>query len=274
MIGLSMYDKLLNFPILHGRFICSHMIYDIKKDLPEVNISDDIHILTVVDRGSINAESIGKTNFNNGKVNYIFIDEYVKWVSKIEELKNYIENNYDNLPNYILYLDAFDTLILKDILNPKYFLDYYKCKVLFNAEPAYHHTGFPPPEGTGQDYYDRLYYEEKEEYKSLNKNKYGHSLENALNAGVFLGEKDFVLSMLKETYEIMKDDPSKGFPFGCQDDQCTLRFVNNKYYEDIAVDIFNIFSFWGCPEIEKQPGSIYSIDHFKQYREEYENKNR
>ena len=269
---MDLHSELSKFSIIHGRAICSYMLYNNPNPLPEVSISDDVHIVTIVDRPGLSSESIDKINFKKGKINYIIIDEYKKWISKIEELKNYIESNYDTLPKYILYLDAFDTLILKDILNPQEYLDYYKCKVLFNAEPAYHHTGFPGPEGTGNDYYDPLYYEGRDEYMRLNNDKYGHPLDNSLNAGVFIGEKDYILSLLKETYDIMKDNPNKGFPYGCQDDQCIIRYLNNKYFNNISTDIFSLFAFWGCPELFNQPDSIYSIDYFKKYKHEYDNR--
>jgi len=269
---MDLYNQLCDFSVIHGRAICSYMLYENEISLPEVSISDDLHIVTVVNESALSSESINKINFKKGKINYIIIDEYKKWISKIEELKNYIESNYDNLPNYILYLDAFDTLILKDILNPNEYLDYYKCKVLFNSEPAYHHTGFPSPKGTGNDYYDFLYYQVKDQYKSLNNNKYGFPLDNSLNAGVFIGEKNYILSLLKEAYEIMNEDANKGFPYGCQDDQCVMRYLNNKYFENISTDIFSLFSFWGCQELFKQPNSIYSIDYFKKYKNEYDNR--
>ena len=168
---MDLHSELSKFSIIHGRAICSYMLYNNPNPLPEVSISDDVHIVTIVDRPGLSSESIDKINFKKGKINYILIDEYKKWISKIEELKNYIESNYDTLPKYILYLDAFDTLILKDIINPQEYLDYYKCKVLFNAEPAYHHTGFPGPEGTGNNYYDPLYYEGRDKYMRLNNDK-------------------------------------------------------------------------------------------------------
>jgi hypothetical protein len=269
---MDLYNKLSNFPIIHGRAVCGYVLYNNFPPIPEISVSDDLHIVTVVDKSSMNSNSIDKIRFKKGKINYIIIDEYKKWISKIEELKNYIEFNYNDLPKYILYLDSFDTLILKDILHPQEYLDYYKCKVLFNAEPAYHHTGFPGPEGTGNDYYDSLYYGGRDEYMKLNNEKYGYPLDNSLNAGVFIGEKDYILSLLKEIYNIMKDDHDKGFPYGCQDDQCVLRYLNNKHFDNISTDIFSLFAFWGCPELFKQPNSIYSIDYFKKYKHEYDNR--
>lgn len=265
-------NGLLDFTIVHGRAVCSHLLYDNPNPLPEVNISEDIHIVTVVDRPGIGSMCVNKINFKQGGINLITVGKYKKWISKVEELKNYIKVNYSELPNYILYLDAFDTLILKDILNPQAYLDYYNAKILFNSEPAYYHTGFPHPEGTDINYYDSLYYQGKYTYKKLNKEKYNTPFENGLNAGVFLGQKDYVLELLEEAFSLMKDSPEKGFPYGCQDDQCVFRDLHNRYFDNISVDIFNNYFYWGCPETFKQPDSIYGINYFKNYKDEYDNR--
>ena len=33
----------------------------------------------------------------------------------------------------------------------------------------------------------------------------------------------------------LKDNPNKGFPYGCQDDQCVLRYLNNKYFKKVSI---------------------------------------
>ena len=148
-------------------------------------------------------------------------------------------------------------------------MDYYGCKVLFNAEPQFHHTGVPDPI---PNYFDPLYYEHKDKYIELNKERYGSAFQICLNAGVFLGEKEYLLSLLKEAYDLMADDVNKGFPYGCPDDQCLLRYLNNKYYGDIAVDVFNKFAFWGCSQLLNYPGDVYSIEYADQFLETYLNK--
>lgn len=267
----SIAKELLQFNIIHGRALCSSLLYETTLSLPEVNISEDIHIVTVVDKYGMGSVCVDRTNFKNGKINYVILDNYQKWISKIEGLKDYISINYKDLPEYILYLDAFDTLILKDILNPKALLDYYNCKVLFNSEPAYWHTGFPTPDGANVDYYDKLYYEGKDYYTHLNKKKYNRFFDNGLNAGVFLGIKDYMLEILEKALFLMKDNPEKEFPHGCQDDQCTLRYLHNTYFDNISVDLYNNFFYWGCPETFNQPDSIYGINYFRKYNYEYNN---
>ena len=115
--------------------------------------------------------------------------------------------------------------------------------MLFNAEPDFWHDGFPEPMlGYFNTYMDK----EKRKCIELNKEKYGASFNFALNAGVFLGEKKFMLDILTKTLEFMNDDYKKGFPYGCHDDQSLLRYIHNNHFDDICADIFNEFSFWGC----------------------------
>lgn len=268
----TLHNQLLTSTVVHGRAVCSSLLYDNPNPLPKVSISNEVHIITIVDRYGEGSMCVNKSNLDDGRVNIIILEEYNKWISKIEGLRDYIKTNYDNLPDYILYLDAFDTLILKDIKNPQEYLNYYNCKVLFNSEPSFHHTGFPQPDGASTTYYDKLYYEGKSKYVELNKNKYGLPFDNGLNAGVFLGEKAYILNLLEECYSIMKDSYDKGFPYGCQDDQCTLRFLHNQYFDNISVDLFNKFFFWGCPQTFTQPDSIYGINYFKKYNYEYSNR--
>jgi hypothetical protein len=260
----DLYKPLLDFPIIHGRFICNAVLSTF--EMPEVSISDDLHIATVLDKPCAHQRTIEGINFKKGKVHVIVVDEYVKWITKIEALKNYIEENYNTLPKYFLYLDGIDTLILKDIQDPKQYLDLYKCKVLFNAEPFYHHTGFAGPTF---NYFDSLYTTESVRYNELTLNKYKSQVLMSLNAGVFLGEKEYILTLLKEAYSLMTDDFEKGFPYGCMDDQCLLRYLHNEHFDDISADIFNQVSFWGCPTTFDETFNNYSIGYsessFKNY---------
>ena len=258
-------DQLLEFTIVHGRAICDKVLYENPNPLPKVNISEDLHVVTVVDKHSMSSLCANRSNFQSGKLNLVILDEFKKWVSKIKGLREYIESRYNSLPTYILFLDGFDTLILRDITNPQALLDHYNCKILFNSEPYFLHTGFPPPEGTESDYYRKLYYDEKQIYKKLNEKKYEIPFENGLNAGVFLGHKDYILKLLLECEDIMEDTYLKGFPYGCQDDQCVLRYLHNKYFDIVSVDIFNKYMFWGSPLSFKEPDGIHGTQYFKKY---------
>ena len=53
---MDLHNKLSNFPVIHGRAICSYMLYDNPNPLPEVSISDNLHILTVVDKNGRSSE--------------------------------------------------------------------------------------------------------------------------------------------------------------------------------------------------------------------------
>jgi hypothetical protein len=262
------YKALLDFPIIHGRYLCNEVLSNTNnKDRP-ITISDDIQILTVVDAPSRCQSLLDNTFFTNAKVHTIVIDEYVKWISKIKHLKEYIEAEYDNLPSYILYVDAFDTLIQQDILEPQKILDFYDCKMLFNMEANYSHTGFPGPT---HEYFDPLYYREAPRCYELSEKKFGSPVQCALNAGVFLGEKQFTLQILTEALNYMLDDFTKGYPYGCLDDQCLLRFIHNEHFNNISVDLFNKFCFWGTVLTfeDLSDNNIFGVGHTQKYLKKY-----
>tara|TARA_R110000787_G_scaffold96721_2_gene200225 strand:- start:947 stop:1762 length:816 start_codon:yes stop_codon:yes gene_type:complete len=264
--------KLLKKNILHGRVICNEVINHYNSILPEVTISENIDIITVVDKSSFANASLRKVNIKNGEVNFLMVDKYIKWISKVKELYNYILNNYNELPDYLLYLDGTDTLIINDILNPKEMLDYYNCKVLFNAEPDFWHTGTQAPEDSPK-FYKELQ-TTKAEYVIKNKEKYNldRYYHQALNAGVFLGEKDFILKLLGECLELMNDDYHKGYPYGDTDDQLLLRHFHNIYFDDISIDLFHKWMFWGNHDSLKSEENMLSPDLLSQEMLQYENK--
>lgn len=265
-------DKILSKSILHGRGVVGEVLHIIYKGkLPEVKVSSDIKLVTVVDVSANYNATLKKSNIMDNEIEFIVIDRYVKWISKIKELYNYIIINYEILPNYILYLDASDTLIINDIQNPKEMLEYYDCKVLFNSEPDFWHTGTQSPKDFPK-YYDKLQTEIKYEYSQKNKLKY--DLDNnhfqSLNAGVFLGEKDFLMGLLKEVLDFMNDDYKKGYPYGDTDDQLLLRYFHNKYFEDISIDLFHKYMFWGSYDSFKDTENTLSPDLLYEKRINYE----
>ena len=62
--------ELLKFPIIHGRSICNEVIVNF--DIPKVSISDNLHVVTVVDQSGLNSQTLNKINLISGKINYIF----------------------------------------------------------------------------------------------------------------------------------------------------------------------------------------------------------
>jgi len=266
-------EKILGKSVLHGRGVVGevlHIIYEGKP--PKVEVSPDIKLLTVVDKSAMYNATLSKSNIINNSVEFIVVNKYIKWISKVRGLYNFIKNNYENLPKYILYLDASDTLIINDIQNPQEMLDYYNCKVLFNSEPDFWHTGAQTPKDYPK-YYDKLQTKIKNEYAEKNKSKYG--LDNghcfqSLNAGVFLGEKDFVFKLMGECLDLMNDDYHKGYPYGDTDDQLLLRYFHNKYFEDISIDLFHKSFFWGTSDSFKDKENTLSPDLLNNKRIKYE----
>jgi hypothetical protein len=231
-----------------------------------IKLSKDLVALQVNDEYSDGVSKINKIKFENPEqIVSIVIPTYEKWLSKPRELLKYIRENYNQLPEYILYTDATDVAILNDIDNPKEILDFYNCDVLFNCEPNYMHTGFGFPT---HGFYDKLYIDEIPIYENLNEEKYGVKHRRSINGGVFLGKKDFVIFMLEESLKYMEDDFNKGFPYGCLDDQCMFRWLQNRYFDKIAVDTFSnffLFAYPRCLEVEEN-----DWEHFQFFKNNYE----
>ena len=258
---------ILDYTIIHGRHCIKYCLDYVASK--EIKIDPNIFVYTITDRDTKGQLLTNKLNISNNSINIIEIERYIKWESKIIESIKYIKNNYNNLPEFILYIDGFDVIIANDIDDPKGMLDYYNSKMLFNGESNYTHTGFPDPT---PNYFDPLYYGEREKYIKLNQNKYNFPLQKGLNAGVFLGYKDHVLRILEETYEYMMDDVNKGFPYGCKDDQCLLKYMLNKYYDTISVDVFNKY-FFHCTQLSDSVNidDSHHYQFFNRYKSLYKN---
>lgn len=271
---MTVKDKILSKSILHGRGVIAEILNgEDSEGIPEVKVSSEIKVVTVLDESANINACLRHSNIVDSTIEFIVIKKYIKWVSKVEEVYNYISSNYEQLPDYILYLDGSDTLIINDIQNPKEILDYYNCKVLFNAEPDFWHTGTQAPDDYPK-YYDKLQTSTKNEYVIKNKEKYklDRYYHQALNAGVFLGEKDFILKLLGECLELMNDDYHKGYPYGDTDDQLLLRHFHNIYFDDISIDLFHKWMFWGSYDSYKEEENILSPDLLSQEMLQYENK--
>jgi hypothetical protein len=231
-----------------------------------IKLHEDITLIQVNDAYGSEKSKINKITFENPKqIVDIVVPTYEKWLSKPRELLNYITKNYDNLPEYILYTDATDVAILNDITSPKEMLEYYQCDVLFNCEPNYMHTGFGLP---SHAYYNPLYENESQVYRSLNEQKYGIAHLRSINAGVFLGKKDYVVFMLKEAMKYMLDDHNKGFPYGCLDDQCMFRWLQNQHFNNISVDVYNNYFLFGYPKSIEVDEDDW--EHFNFFKNNYE----
>jgi hypothetical protein len=263
----------LDLNVFHHKHGSSVMYHNGYFENRTIKLSKDLVVIQVNDEQVKNSSLVNKIPFENPEQSIqIVIPKYDKWLSKPKELITYIEAHYEELPEYILYVDGSDVVIINDILDPKSMLDYYKCEVLFNCEPNYAHTGFGIP---SHEFYYPLYEVHKNTYAKLSFEKYGIVGEKGLNAGVFLGRKNYVLEMLKEAYEYMIDDHSKGFPYGSLDDQCILRYLQIIHFDKISCDVFNkyfLFAFPKCMEVEEDNWEHF--EYYKKFIHIYENKNK
>lgn len=269
-----MIENFFQFNVLHGRHLCGLIIKDFLPRLKEttIELSDNLVVCTVSDNDVTSYSTLNLIQLKNKEqIKFLKVDQYIKWISKVETLYYFIKDNYNNLPNYILYLDGLDTLILKDILNPAEYLDFYNCKILFNVENQYAGTGYMAPNET---YLHDFYNTDYDSFLNNNLNKYGNTLPFGLNAGVFLGEKEYVFKIVKECYEYMLGNIEDGFPHGCSDDQYVFRYLQNKYYDIISADVFNVFSFWGgLMSIDDDPNHhMFKIGYTQKYLQDYLNK--
>ena len=262
-------EEFFKFNVVHGRYLCGNIIQEFLPKIKEteIQVDDNLAIFTVSDLHSTNNSILKLVNLSK-QINFLIVPKYVFWISKVEALYKHISENYSTLPDYILYLDGLDTLILKDIYNPKKYLDFYNCKVLFNVENQYAGTGYEAPTA---EYLHNFYNDDYQNFLNKNREKYGNDLPFGLNAGVFLVEKKYVLKLLKEAYNYMKRNPNKGFPYGCTDDQYVFRYLHNKHYDLISVDIFNIFSFWGGQmSVDDNPNNyMFKIGYTDKYLRKY-----
>lgn len=233
--------------------------------LKPVNISDDIKILTVEDTYNCSKQTFLHTNIPSSSLEKICVEKYIKWISKVIGLRDYISTHYDFLPEFILYLDSFDTIVVNDIDSPKTLLEYYNCKILFNKEGGFGHDGCLEP---SQEYYNIWLGEVHEINSKLINKLYGISQNIGLNAGMFIGYKKYLLEILEEMVDYHEKDFNMGFPYGSIDDQNLFRYMFLKYPDIIGLDVFcKLFTQAARPEFP--PSDPNYFNYFCKYETNY-----
>lgn len=258
-----MNKDFLNKPILHGRCLCGEFFNS--GTFKRVNVPKNLHIVTVVDNPTDMVLAQSKC-----KVHTIHVDTYINWMTKIESLFDYMSANYDNLPDYLMFLDGYDTLIINKLPDIGKLLSYYKCKVLFNCEYGFWNMG--PLATNYPGYYDSLFSYYKNEYIARNIAKYGFKqhVEPSLNSGAYVGEKSYIFNLLKHCINLAQADVSFGFPSGCHDDQNMLKYLHLKNFNDIAIDVFHKLFFWGAPQSLEDEKSEASPDYYRSIENDYD----
>jgi hypothetical protein len=238
----NIYDELPKFNVIHGCGVNNfrndeYIVPFVSKDIKVVMISNFRH-----------QSSFPEQYENSDRLDFTFIElpTFKCWIDKIEPLLN-LAKSIDN--KYIMYLDTSDTVLLTNLLDPKSLLDKYKCKVLFNAEDDYSNPGHPcDPKLWLNDY--PTYYKDKDAVIIKNKSNLASKMNTngftrSLNAGVFLGEREFLIEVLQKILDLMNDDPSKGYPYGESDDQVLWQHMMSLYENnEIEIDYYNLFFLW------------------------------
>ena len=69
------YIDLLQFPIIHGRHLCNEVLTNMDISKNSIEVSDDIQILTVVDKPNVSQNLLSKMSFKKAKVHTIIIEK-------------------------------------------------------------------------------------------------------------------------------------------------------------------------------------------------------
>lgn len=243
----NIYDELLTFKVIHGSGS------NFFKNDPNFNyipfISNDVKVVMISNFNHQNSNI--EAYIKSDKLDFAFLklQTFNCWIDKIKPLLD-LAKSINN--KYILYLDTSDTVLVSDITDPKRLLDEYSCKVLFNAEDGYSHPGHPcDPKNWLKSYPD--YYKDKNAITdknklNLSKKMTTNGFTRSLNAGVFLGEREFLIDALQQILDLMLDDPKKGYPYGESDDQILWQhLMANCKNNEIEIDYYNLFFLWTHP---------------------------
>lgn len=266
-------EQMYEFNVIHGQYLVGQSLNHLDILSKSVEISEDLQIVCVTDENSRSylqyKKIIGRPIHWQNKY-----EKYIKWSTKIIGLYDYLKDNYSTIPKYLMYLDSYDTMLIKDMPNPKEMLDYYQCQVLFNCENAFGGHGYPHPERYPE--YWQTHGKHFKSYSELLEKKYGNvGPQPGLNAGVFLGEKEFMLEMITTVYEYLIGNPKNGFPYGTGADQELFRYFQIQNFDKVGLDIFNKYFFWGCPGyLNPGPEDRFGIEYFRvNYKNYYESRN-
>lgn len=261
-------ESLKDLHVIHHISIYTPVYYK-EIILKPVSIPGNTTVVTISDSTNVNRFNILHKNIPQDSIKHIIVDTYIPWVTKVIELKNFIKLNYNNLPDYIMYLDRFDTAIVNNIPNPQEILDFYNCKILFNKEGSYGHDGCVNP---SSEYYQEFLDKTFSIHETLIEKIYGIKTRVGLNAGAFLGEKKALLEILEEMLDYHYTKPyTAGFPYGWIDDQSVFRYMFLKYPNIIRLDLYNkIFTQAHDQEFDTNDSNYFN--HHKKFESIFDNK--
>ena len=244
----NIYEELPKFKVIHGCGINSFRT-TANKPIPDYvvpHVSSDIKVVAISNYRHQNPFIELYLNSNTMDFHFIELQTFRCWIDKIEPLITLAKSITNK---YILYFDASDALIVSDINNPKDILDKYGCKVLFNAEDGYSQPGHScDPKiwlADCPDYYNTKHIIIDKNKLNLSKKMITNGFTRSLNAGVFLGEREFLIDALQQILDLMLDNPKKSYPYGESCDQVLWQHIMaNCQNNEIEIDFYNLFFLW------------------------------
>ena len=250
----NIYEELDHFKVIHGHAGIAYLNSMNFNKVP--NVSKDVKVVMITNlpyRNPIN--KLYKENPEKIDFEYIVLNkpDFRCGEDLIYPLYDYIKTIKNK---YVLYLDASDTAIMSDIDDPQTILDTYKCKMLFNAEDGYSFPDHPcvdksyimkfNEKNIGLDYYGKAKDDcNNKNISSLRDKMKGCPYTKSLNSGLFLGETEYTLFALSKMISLMKDDPTKGYPYGELENQKSWQFLQTECQNnEIEIDYLNLFFLW------------------------------
>ena len=151
----------------------------------------------------------------------------------------YLKSKEAEKKDYVIFSDPTDTVFID---SPHNILNNFLIK--FNCESLYNSTVYR------RGYRWDKHSEESKAYHSAKARRLARGgpprLSKHLNAGLFIGKKDFVIEMYEDILSHEFDskgerdesnwEKSPEFPYGCADDQKTLRHLEYKYHPKMQID--------------------------------------
>lgn len=147
------------------------------------SVPDD---LTIVTYNNNSKKGILERQLSHIGVPYICLGKKLKWESNRKKLKLFLDNFDLFKTKYILSLDCYDVIVIRDI---KHIIEMFLktgSKVLFNA--------------TGTNYPNYKYFEKKEQDMCPN------APFQFLNSGVYIGEKYYIKNMIEQSIKLENYD--------------------------------------------------------------------
>lgn len=177
---------------------------------------------------------------NENNINSINIYENVKRALNIEKIlyfKKVLDEKYDSLNDYILFIDAGDTVLNIDISFNEILKRFksYNCNILFNKDitdyPFSFKTHFTPKSpGYVKEYFEIPNIEQLSDIKN------GHFI----NSGVYFGKKKDIKELINVCFEIIITDNNPRYYSDQFIFKKAAKFINEKYNKHfVEVDYEN-----------------------------------